>query len=117
MIATARNWNTRQQPYHFERLALKEQKTLFENRTDTVRLSNVARPGNGRNQPEARAINSNIEPMERVTTFDFRSPLYIYQGGTPLNAFQREPFSVMADMKQNAETKVRANLPIDLGSR
>lgn len=95
MIARARNWNTRQQPHHFEHLALKEQKTLFEKRTDTVRLSNVVRPENGRDQPEPRLISSVIESMEHFTTFDFRSPLYIYQGGTPLNAFRLECFSAM----------------------
>lgn len=79
MIATARNWNTRQQLHHFALLALKEQKTLFENRTDTVRFSNAVKPESGQIQPKARAISSIIEPIEHFTTFDFRSPLYIYQ--------------------------------------
>lgn len=100
MIARARNWNTPQQQHHFEHSALKEPKALFDFRTDTVRFPNVVLPENGRNLARTRAISSIFEPMAHLTTFDFRSPLYIYQGGTPLTAAQAEGFSVIPDIKR-----------------
>lgn len=92
MTARAKSWNIRQQLRHFERLALKEQKTLFDFQTDTVRKSNVARSKNDRYQPDSRAISAITEAMGRATTFDFRSPLYIYQGGTLLDSVQASVF-------------------------